>query len=58
MARPERHRIPVKTPPLLTPLQALWLQDAPSAPLTTAHQRKAKKAKRKQAAQSKARNQR
>jgi hypothetical protein len=58
MSRPEKHRIPVKRPPDLTPFQLLGILPLSSAPLTTARERKAKKAKRKLAAQSKTRNQR
>jgi hypothetical protein len=58
MSRPERHRIPVTRQPDMTPFHLLGLVPLPSAPVTTQRERKAKKAKRKQAAQSRARNQR
>lgn len=54
--KPEVHRIPVKHHPDLAPLQILGLLPMPSQPLTTKAKKKVKKARAKQAHQSRKAN--
>lgn len=56
MGRPEVHRIPIKRQPDLTPLQLLGILPMSSRPLSTKADIKAKKARNKQAHQSRKAN--